>query len=91
MIDDCEGAIPQEAKDLTPLRGTVERLWRNVIELEECTMSRSGSYRVEQDDGEIVVYREQYERHRATGERGVIYHGKSEVGRWDYREVEQDD
>lgn len=91
MTDRDEGAIPQEAKDLTPLHNTVERLWRNVIEHEECTMSRSGGYRVEQDEDEIVVWREKFETHRASYRNRVVYKGKREVGRWDYREGVKND
>lgn len=85
-----EGEIPQEAKDLTPLHGTVERLWNSVIENDECTMSRSGGYRVVQDDDEIVVYREQFETHRASYRNRVVYEGKREVGRWGYSEGQDD-
>lgn len=56
--DDSPAEIPQEAKDLTPMRGTVERLYSSVIESDDCTMARSGGYRVEQEGDEIVVYRE---------------------------------
>lgn len=90
MPEASEGEIPQEAKDLTPLRGTVERLWGNVIELEECTMSRSGGYRVEQDGDEIVVWREKFSDTYENYRRKVVYEEKQEVGRWDYRKVDPD-
>lgn len=80
MTDRDAEEIPQEVKDLTPLRGTVERLWNSVCETDECTMARSGGYQVVQDDDEMVVFRLAYED---DDDKGVICSHVTELGRWD--------
>lgn len=48
-------SVPEEVKELTPVSGTAEDLFRKVSEDERCEMSRSTDYKVEQDGSEIIV------------------------------------